>query len=509
MRKSLAVKSSIVGLITKLLTIVLSIISTRLFMHYLGVEIKGISGLIANMLSLLQMAEMGIGIAIINALYQPLVDNKREEIKSLMAFYKKAYRYIGLLIFAIGCIVSLFLKFFIKDIQYTWEYVYIIFFIQLLASVSTYLLGAYKRNLLYADQKQYISVIIDGVVNTVFVLIRMGVIVYLRSYVIYILLQVLQTVVSNLIISLVVNKKYPYLNEKNVLKYDKMPELISNVKNVIIGKIGGVVYNSTDNLIVSKFVGIIAVGYLSNYYTIKTIIRMITSSITEPIRPMIGNYIREYQDVTKAFKLFLSYTFVRYCLANVVVVGFMTLINPFIDIWLGKEYTMPILIPIFIAIDIYIDIVHGPTWEFINVLGLFRNDRNMSYIGALINLITSIGLVLIMGVPGVLLGTVIAQCYYWSARGYIVFKQYFKNGAWEYAKRVILYTIVLVADILLMMLLRFKIMPTTTIPLFILLVISSIGISLMSICLIWGRSEEFGVMLNMMKMVVRRENDKN
>lgn len=108
MRQKLAVKSSVIGLAAKLLTMVLSIISTRLFVHYLGVEIKGLSGLIANILSLLQLAEMGIGAAIIYALYQPIVEDKKEEIKSLMAFYKKAYRYIGLLIFVIGCGASLF-----------------------------------------------------------------------------------------------------------------------------------------------------------------------------------------------------------------------------------------------------------------------------------------------------------------------------------------------------------------------------------------------------------------
>lgn len=397
------------------------------------------------------------------------------------------------------------MKFFIEETTYEWSYVYVIYFIQLLASVSTYLLGAYKRNLLYADQKQYMVTIIDAIVNAVFVVIRMGVIVYLRSYVVYLSLQLVQTLLANFIAGIVADKTYPYLKEKNIAKYDKMPELVSNVKNIIIGKIGGVVYNSTDNIIISKFVGIIAVGYMTNYYTIKNLLKMITNSITEPVRPMIGNYIREYKDVKKSYQLFLSYTFIRYFLANIIVVGMVVMMNPFIDIWLGEGYTLPIIIPIFIAMDMFIDIVHGPTWEFINVLGLFRNTRNMSYIGAVVNLVTSVAFVTVMGVPGVLFGTVIAQCYYWSARAYIVFKQYFKEGVTIYIRRILLYSLVTIVDIVVMMGLRYKLMPTTTFPMFILLGALCVIVSLLSVCLLWGRTEEFVLMVNMVKRMLGRK----
>lgn len=505
MRQKLAVKSSAIGLSAKVIMMILSIISTRLFMQYLGVEIKGISGLIANILSLLQLAEMGIGTAIIYALYQPIVDGKKEEIKSLMAFYKKVYIYIGILIFGIGTVASIFLKFFVGETTYEWSYIYLIYFIQLLASAMTYWVGAYKRNLLYADQKQYITTIIDMIINTIFVLIRMWVIVYLQSYIIYLLLQLIQTVVSNLFVGAAANKYFPYLKEKNVEKYEKLPELITNVKNVVVGKIGGIVYNSTDNLIISKFEGIIVVGCLTNYYTIKNMFKMIASSITEPIRPMIGNYIREYTDVNKSYKLFLSYTFIRFILANVVTVGMIVMMNPFVDLWVGNEYSMSGTIAIFMAIDMFISIVHGPTGEFIDVLGLFKQDRNMSIIATCINLGSSILLVIFMGAPGVLLGTVIAQCYYWSARAYIVFSQYFKVGIWQYIKQVVLFCIVTIVDTVLLVYIKKYFMPQTTIIKFIVLCFMCVGVSLGSICMIWCRSEEFQFFKKILRSFANRK----
>lgn len=508
MRQKIAIKSSAVGLSAKVLMMFLSIISTRLFMEYLGVEIRGISSIIANILSLLQLAEMGIGTAIIYGLYQPIVDNNKEEIKSLMAFYKKAYICIGWLVFFLGSVASLFLKFFVEETSYTWSYVYLIYFIQLLASASTYWIGAYKRNLLYADQKQYIITIIDMIINTVFVLVRMWVIVYLQSYLLYLLLQLAQNVVANLFVGVAANKYFPYLKEKNVEKYEKLPELITNVKNVVISKIGGIVYNSTDNLIISKFEGVIVVGYLTNYYTIKNMFKMIASSITEPIRPMIGNYIRVYNDVERSYNLFLSYTFIRFFLANIMTVGIITMMNPFVDIWLGTEYTMTIAIPVLMAIDMFISIVHGPTGEFIDVLGLFKHDRNMSIIATSINLITSIALVLAMGAPGVLLGTVIAQCYYWVARAHIVFSQYFKQGRLQYIIQVIAFCIVTTVDVFLMLFIREQLMPQTTLGKFVLLCFICLAVSFGSICLIWCRSKEFHFMLNMLQLFIKGKKGK-
>lgn len=505
MRQKLAIKSSAIGLCARLLAMILSIISTRLFVEYLGIEIKGVSGLIANILSLLQLAEMGIGTAIIYALYQPIVEKNKEEIKSLMAFYKKAYNYIGILIFFIGCGASFFLKFVVGETSYSWKYVYLIYFIQLIASVSTYLLGAYRRNLLYADQKQYITTIIDSITNTIFTIIRMFVIVYMQSYIAYLLLQLLQTLISNIVAYVATDRYFPYLREKNVKPYDKMSELIGNVKNVIIGKVGGVVYNSTDNILISKFVGVVAVGYMTNYYTVKTMIKTIVTSVTEPVRPMIGNYIREYKDVNKSYQLFLSYTFIRYFIANIVTVGVLVMSNPFIDLWLGEGYTLSLLIPALIAIDMFIDIVHGPTWEFINVLGLFKNDRNMSYGGAVINLITSIILATFMGTSGVLLGTVIAQCYYWIARAKIVFKQYFKEGVGIYIRRIVAYILVTFFDTVIMLFLRYKLMPITNIGMFVALCAISVFVSSISVWMIWGRTEEFMLMVNMTKKILIRK----
>lgn len=508
MRQKIAIKSSVIGISTRIITIVLSLITTRLFLKYLGIEIKGINGLINNILSLLQLAEMGIGTAIIYALYQPIVEDNQEEICSLMALYKKAYNYIGLFVIGIGSIVSLFLRFIIEDATYGWDYIYIIYFIQLIAASATYFVGAYRRNLLYADQKQYITVIVDAIANIIFSLCRIVIIVVFKSYLLYLLMQILQTVCSNTLICIYTNKQYPYIKNSKAEKYDKVPELVSNIKHVVVGKVGGVIYNSTDSILITKFVGVIAVGYMTNYYTLRSMIKMIVSSVTDPIKPMIGNFVREYNDVSKSFQLFLSYSFIRFVIANFITVGFVSLCNPLIDLWLGHEYNLPVIIPILIATDLFIDIVHGPTWEFNNVLGFFKSNRNMALGGAAINLFSSIFLVQVMGTEGVLIGTVIAQMYYWMARAFITFSHFFHQGVIVYIWRVLSYTVITVIDIMVVVSIRRFVMPETDILHFIIMCAISVFVSATTIVVFWHKSVEFSTMISIIGKLFTKTSSK-
>lgn len=52
---------------------------------------------------------------------------------------------------------------------------------------------------------------------------------------------------------------------------------MENVKALIIHKIGDVSVNQTDNIIISAFVNTTAVGLLSNYTTLNTLVSMFTN----------------------------------------------------------------------------------------------------------------------------------------------------------------------------------------------------------------------------------------
>lgn len=446
MRNRLALKSSLIGVLVKATEIVVAFFVTRYYTLYLGVEIRGLNGIFNNVLGFLRLAELGIGTAIIYALYQPVVDGNIEEIKSIMSLYRRLYRWIFAIIVTGGIILIPAMFYFVGDTEISHSYVLITYLISLASTASTYLLS-YRRNLLYADQKQYIIVLIEAAANLVFSIGKIVAIVLTKSFVLMLVIQFAQNICLNSFIHIYCGNKYKYLKDRNVAAYDKVKELMSNVKNIFVGRIGGWVYSSTDNLLISKFVGLEMVGFMYNYYLIKSTLTSLIAAICTPIRPMIGNYIREEKDRDKQFDMFCTFSFITFFMATVTVGEFVVLGDNLVRVWLGEEYTVSEWIVIWLGADLFISVIHEPLCEFISAFGFFKEDRNMSVAGMLINLISSVILAIPFGVEGVLLGTFISQIYYWIRRTTILFSGYFGKRWKKYVFSEVRYVIISVLGI--------------------------------------------------------------
>lgn len=498
MRQKLAIKSSMIGIVAQMATVLISFISTKLFVRFIGLEAQGINGVVGNMLGLLQLSELGIGTAITYALYQPIVDRNEREICIVMRMFKNAYRVIGTVVFIAGIILSFFIDFFMESHNYSRQEVLLAYYILLISSVATYFL-AYKRNLLYADQKQYIITMIDMLCSVAFGIIKIASILLFKSYHIYLTVTILQTITANIIVSLVCNRHYPYLKQKIKDKYDKIDELKKNILNLIIGKFGGFVYSSTDNMIISKFSGLAAVGYITNYKYIYTMLTGLLNSVTSPIQPMIGNYIREYKETQKSYELFKAYTYIRFFLASIVTVGFAISADALIALWIGEEYLLTMLVVFLMSLDVLLGAMQGPAGEYMTVLGYFQYDKYMSLIGAAINLTTSIWFSNYIGIAGVLLGTVITQIFYWIIRVYIVYKNYFKRTPFEYIWLTIRCGICLVAELgILYQIKQSFFTDNITIPRFIVLALLCLLITMAINVLLFVGTKELKFLMSIM-----------
>lgn len=431
MRNKIAIKNSSIGIISQIITMVCAFITRRYFVRYLGMEVLGVNGVISNILSMLQLTELGIGLAIIYALYQPIVDKDERTIAALMNLYKKLYNVIALAVFSLGIIISFFLEFFITT-ELSMSYIRIIFYIQLAGTLITYLL-AYRRNLLYADQRQYVCTIIDMSINIIGSILRIVILIVTQNYLLYLSMSLLQNLVSNIIISIKCYKDYPFLRKYKNEKYDKTSELLTNIKDLFFSKIGGFIYSSTDNILISKFLGVLSVGLLSNYSLLTSSCKTVINSLTSALQPIMGNYVRVQADKREIKKIFYVNTLVRFLIVNVCVVGIIVLSDDVIGIWLEKDNVfMSISVPILLCVDLYIHNVHGPIAELLAVLGYFNFDKKITFMGAFINLAMSIAMLQFLGVQGVLIGTAVAQVYYWTVRGRKLFKDYFKATPWRY-----------------------------------------------------------------------------
>ena len=376
------------------------------FIKTLSIEYLGVNGLFSNVLTMLSLAELGIGPAIVYSLYKPLAYNDKDTIIAIMRLFKKVYVTIGIVIFILGLLLYPWLDSFIKDNQSisNLHYFYLVF---LLNTAVSYL-WTYNRSLLIADQKQYIVNICQTIMQIIITSLQILCLFIFKSYWSYIILMLIGTITNNLYITKKANKLYPYLKEASKsLEQRIKQQIIKNTKAMIAHKIGSMVVFSSSNLILSKFVGLASVGLYSNYYMVIAALNSFASKFFGAITASIGNLIvlEESSKKVKAFKLM---EFVTALQAAICFCGLYVLFNLFVELWVGKEYLFDKVIVDAMAFLFYLTHMRKAVLMFRSAAGLYWNDRYKPVAEAVINLIVSVYLTIHYGVIGVVFGGIIS-----------------------------------------------------------------------------------------------------
>ena len=110
-----AAKNIAFGYIGNIASMILGFILRSVFIMKLNETLLGINGLYTGVLSILSLAELGIGTALNYSLYAPVAEKDTEKIKSYMQLYKKAYYSIAVVVAVIGICISPFLRYIIKN----------------------------------------------------------------------------------------------------------------------------------------------------------------------------------------------------------------------------------------------------------------------------------------------------------------------------------------------------------------------------------------------------------
>ncbi len=421
-RKLVVIKNSSVGLLSQLVTIVFAFVTRDMFIKYIGMELLGVNSTFTSVLNALSLSELGFESAVVYSLYRPMHDNDIEKINDIINILKVIYRCIGAF-FILGSLLWLpFLQYILVDVNLVTSRVYMFFLLQASASICSYFL-AYKRTLLYVNQKEYISKTIDMVVNCALNIVQCITIFIFKSYGIYLLLKFAQILISNIIIHAFCTHYYPYLH-KSKLNLQILKEIVKNVKNIFVGRLAGLVYVSTDSLVISAFINTVTVAYYGNYTIVVTNLKNLTRGLFAPIMPIVGNYLVEEESGAQRENVFLLYTHLRFWLSLMIISPAIILIDDLIEVWLGAEYILPSIITYLFAAEFYIDLVHSASVDYINGMGLFKMDKYIELAGAVSNIVFSILFVQFFGLAGVIAGTVLSQCLFWAGRSTIV---YFKG----------------------------------------------------------------------------------
>lgn len=209
-RKQKALKNIIIAFFSNILIYLLSLFTSKIIKEKLGLDILGLNGVLTNIISILSLTELGVGAAITFALYEPLASQNIELIKSIMAFYKRTYRIIALLVAVIGLLLLPVIPLFIKGSLFSKKYLFIVYLLFLMNSVLSYLL-IYKRTLIVADQRNYIVTTVTLFYTYALKIFQLVAVFFTSNYILFLLIQIICTLIYNLIISFICDKLYPFL----------------------------------------------------------------------------------------------------------------------------------------------------------------------------------------------------------------------------------------------------------------------------------------------------------
>lgn len=418
-RAIIIIKNCAAGLINQGFGLLLQLILRIVLLNYIGIELLGITAALSSVLSALSLAELGFQAAIVFHLYEPLVNKDIVTINKIMNILRCVYYGIGIMILGMAGICIPILPYVLKGIEVNG--LIISLFLIMTANIAFSYFLSYKRALIYADQKEYIAKSVDTVVSIIFFVLKISAVIYGYSYIIVLLLQVIQTIIANYVINIICIKKYSYL-KKDSFDSCLFKKIWGSVKNVFAGKFAGYIYGATDNVLISGMVSTVAVGYFTNYTTITIALKNAVSAIFIAMTPIVGNMLIINGNSEEQEKAFLGYTHFRYFMASVIIIPWILFSDKLIGVLFGKQYVMSTTVSMLLATDLYIHIVYSSCCEYINGAGIFNIDKHISIIGAGLNIVSSIICCRYFGVEGVLIGTVLSQMLLWGLRGYAVYK---------------------------------------------------------------------------------------
>lgn len=444
-------KNAIVGLVTQLLTNILGFVSRYVFIRCLSAEYLGINGLFANVLTLLSFAELGIGEALVYAMYKPMKDGDEEKLKSLLKFYKFAYRWIAGIVVVVGLVLSFYIDGFVAQKPDIPENFQFIFCLYLINNAGSYLL-AYKQSVLNVDQNKYIVSAIRQIVNVGQLCCQMLFLYLTHNYYVYLVWQIAGTFIVNLVLSWYVDKHYQWASEKrNIKKLDKAERnrIFKDIKALSISKVAGVVSNGADNLIIAKLISLAQVGLASNYTMVINALNGMLWGALSSITGSIGQFNVD-SDIEKKRSIFDELFLCTFWAYSCLCICLMTMLTPLVEVWLGESYVMSQYVVITLVMIIYVSGLNFPFYSFRVTCGMFEEMKYNYVLFAMLNVILSVALGKCFGLVGIYAATIVSRLIAAEFKeGLIVYRKILKRSVWQYFGRYMSLVALLMAVYLL------------------------------------------------------------
>lgn len=420
--------SAAFGISQQLLTLIFGLIVPRLFIATLGSEMNGFLSSMGTLYSYLALVEAGVGTAAIQALWGPLGRDDNKSINEIMSATADWYNKAGA-IYLLGVLfISFIYPITVKTTIPFWTIVIVSSLSGLSGAISFWAQGKYLV-LLQAEGKKYIMSIVT-------------MLVYVSQNVLKIILlskgfDIIAITIGEFIIAickmlfylLYIRKRYKWLN----LKVPPNKEALNQSNAVFVQEIARMICSNTDILVLTyvaqdlKAVSVYNV-YLMVFATVEKLFSTLFGSFHYLLGQKYNNDKEGYMPMHRIYEATsMAGSFALYTIAFIMITPFMEVYTAGITDAQYIDKYLPIL---FVLMHIMASSREASS-RVINFAGHFKQMQWRAIAEAAINLISSIILVLYLGIYGVVLGTIVA--YLWRTNDIIIYanKHLLNRSCWH------------------------------------------------------------------------------
>ncbi|MCI9093478.1 MAG: hypothetical protein HFF36_06785 [Coprobacillus sp.] len=476
MRTTKMIKNFITDFFPQIIIMIIALFKSKIMLQYLGQETLGLYQLFAQVITYLALAEGGLASAAVYRLYKPIADKDNQKIAEIANATRNVFMIVSGIILVLGIGISFVVPFLIENNTFSYGYIISNFILYVISEVVVYL-TIYRRALFEANQEKYKINIIYQTSLILHSLLEIAILMLGGNLTSLFIMFICLNTVTSMIILLYGKKTYSYLPKTKKADYS----LVKDVKNLFIHKISALISNNVDVIIISKVLGLVNVVIYTTYNYIINSLKLVVDKLYGAALGGIGNVLATDKDTGK--KLFFEYNSLVFFFALVLGIPLLYAIDYFIDIWYSNEIYTSMLLSILFVVNLVYYIIRTPLISFTTAAGLFKETNKCAILEVIINLSLSLILVNIIGIPGVLIGTIVSLVISeYMIKPIIIYKKVFGEGVKEYYLRNLKFVLYLIIGFVLIYVLKLHYRPINIIQWFF----SSVIIGVVNLGLVTG-----------------------
>ena len=403
-----ASRNIIFGILLKIYQVLLPFIMRTVIMYTIGIEYLGLNSLFTSVLQVLNLAELGVGSAMVFSMYKPIAEDDPVTICALMKLYKIYYHIIGGIILAVGLGVTPFIPRLISGEIPIDMNVYILYLLNLFATVMTYWLFAYRNSILQAHQRNDVVSKVTLGTETVKFFLQFIALMLFRNYYFFVIVFLIIQILNNLFTAVAAKKIFPQYNPKGNLPKEKIRQINGKIRDLFTSKLGYTIVSSADIIVISAFLGLTVLAKYQNYYYIMSSIIGFMAIIYTSITAGVGNSMLT-KTIEQNYEEFCVFTLLISFISGICCACFMGLYQPFMKLWMGESLLLPFSLVVLLCVYFWIYEYIMMASVYKDAGGIWHQDRFRPLISGGINLGFNLLTVKFIGLYGIVLSTIISM----------------------------------------------------------------------------------------------------